>query len=162
MLRDARGSPARRRRVVAPPRSTPASIRHLLSRCLDRDTSRRLRDIGEARIVLDDLKVSPLAGSGANAAVPPVKSLRWRLVALAAAASDRSASGSAPSSGRQVVRAPFTSLASRFQQPLATRCCSTRSPRLQHHAGRHAHRLQGGGRVDSNRLFVHTVDELDP
>ncbi len=39
---------------TALPPSTPASVRRLLTRCLDRDMRRRLRDIGEARIVLDD------------------------------------------------------------------------------------------------------------
>ena len=36
------------------PASTPAAVRHLVSRCLDRDVRRRLRDIGEARIALED------------------------------------------------------------------------------------------------------------
>ena len=35
------------------PASTPAPVRHLVARCLERDVKRRLRDIGEARIVLD-------------------------------------------------------------------------------------------------------------
>jgi serine/threonine-protein kinase len=35
------------------PLDTPASIRELLRRCLDRDVKRRLRDIGEARIAID-------------------------------------------------------------------------------------------------------------
>ena len=39
---------------TALPVTTPASVRHLLARCLERDVRRRLRDIGEARIVLDD------------------------------------------------------------------------------------------------------------
>jgi serine/threonine protein kinase/Tol biopolymer transport system component len=34
------------------PRETPAGIRELLSRCLDRDVKTRLRDIGEARILI--------------------------------------------------------------------------------------------------------------
>lgn len=34
------------------PPATPAPVRHLLSRCLERDPRLRLRDIGEARIVL--------------------------------------------------------------------------------------------------------------
>lgn len=34
--------------------STPASVRHLISRCLERDVRRRLRDIGEARIALEE------------------------------------------------------------------------------------------------------------
>jgi Tol biopolymer transport system component len=36
------------------PGSTPASLRRLLGRCLDRDPRLRLRDIGEARVALDD------------------------------------------------------------------------------------------------------------
>ena len=36
------------------PASTPAAVRHLIVRCLERDGKRRLRDIGEARIVLED------------------------------------------------------------------------------------------------------------
>jgi eukaryotic-like serine/threonine-protein kinase len=36
------------------PASTPESMRHLIRRCLDPDVRRRLRDIGEARIVLED------------------------------------------------------------------------------------------------------------
>ena len=39
----------------ASPVDTPPRLRRLLERCLDRDPKRRLRDIGEARIVLDDL-----------------------------------------------------------------------------------------------------------
>jgi serine/threonine protein kinase/Tol biopolymer transport system component len=36
------------------PASTPSHVRWLLDRCLDRDPKRRLRDIGEARICLQD------------------------------------------------------------------------------------------------------------
>ena len=36
------------------PAATPASIRRLIARCLERDVRRRLRDIGEAWIVLTD------------------------------------------------------------------------------------------------------------
>ena len=36
------------------PASTPAPVRRLIARCLERDVKRRLRDIGEARIVLDE------------------------------------------------------------------------------------------------------------
>src|SRR6202521_2428579 len=35
------------------PKETPTAIRNLLRRCLDRDVKTRLRDIGEARIVLE-------------------------------------------------------------------------------------------------------------
>jgi serine/threonine protein kinase/Tol biopolymer transport system component len=36
------------------PESTPPSITRLLRRCLDKDPKRRLRDIGEARVEIDD------------------------------------------------------------------------------------------------------------
>jgi eukaryotic-like serine/threonine-protein kinase len=35
------------------PAETPANVRHLLQRCLEKDPRRRLRDIGDAAIVLD-------------------------------------------------------------------------------------------------------------
>ena len=37
------------------PGSTPLAIRHLLRRCLERDLKRRLHDIADARIVLEDV-----------------------------------------------------------------------------------------------------------
>jgi serine/threonine-protein kinase len=40
--------------LTALPHATPPAIQRLISRCLDPDPRRRLRDIGEARIVLDD------------------------------------------------------------------------------------------------------------
>ena len=41
------------------PRDTPSRIRHLLSRCLEKDPKRRLRDIGEAQIAMTDALASP-------------------------------------------------------------------------------------------------------
>ncbi|MEO8362570.1 MAG: serine/threonine-protein kinase, partial [Vicinamibacteria bacterium] len=38
---------------AALPADVPAGARHLLRRCLERDPSKRLRDIGEARLMLD-------------------------------------------------------------------------------------------------------------
>lgn len=46
------------------PANTPAAIRNLLRRCLERDPRRRLQHIGEARIAIDD------ALSGAGPAAP--------------------------------------------------------------------------------------------
>jgi len=42
-----------------PPADLPPSIRRLIERCLERDRMRRLRDIGEARIALQDAIDSP-------------------------------------------------------------------------------------------------------
>ncbi len=61
---------------AALPASTPASVRRLITRCLDRDVRRRLRDIGEARIVLDD-PAAPVNGVGSLPALAPPRSL-WR------------------------------------------------------------------------------------
>jgi serine/threonine-protein kinase len=41
------------------PSSTPSPIRRLLERCLERDPRRRLRDIGDARIEIDEAVTSP-------------------------------------------------------------------------------------------------------
>src|SRR5215831_11742808 len=48
------------------PAATPAAVRKLLRRCLERDVRRRLRDIGEARIALEEM----LAGVPEEATAP--------------------------------------------------------------------------------------------
>ena len=42
--------------LVDLPEQTPAGVVHLIRRCLERDPKRRLRDIGEARVLLEDLQ----------------------------------------------------------------------------------------------------------
>ncbi len=67
------------------PAAAPASVRRLLERCLQRDPRRRLRDIGDARLVLED----SLAGRGDDlpAATTSGRSGKgaWLWTALAAA-----------------------------------------------------------------------------
>ncbi len=55
------------------PAATPASVRALLKRCLERDPKRRLRDIGEARLALEAMGEKPAAETpeGAPAAAHP-------------------------------------------------------------------------------------------
>ena len=53
---------------TALPAATPPSVRRLIERCLDRDPRHRLRDIGEARIVLED--PAPPADAVASRASP--------------------------------------------------------------------------------------------
>jgi len=79
------------------PADLPPRVHTLLRRCLDRDRNRRLRDIGEARITLEDeLGRAPdthLAAALASGAIPgaslpagtPARSLRWWLVVAGAA-----------------------------------------------------------------------------
>jgi eukaryotic-like serine/threonine-protein kinase len=52
------------------PRGTPASIRVLLRRCLDRDVRNRLRDIGEARVALSNVGKEPSAPTGQAKGMP--------------------------------------------------------------------------------------------
>ena len=63
------------------PVETPAVIRDLLRRCLDRDVRNRLRDIGEARVVTGKYLADP--SSGAQAPPPQATSLRYGIVAVA-------------------------------------------------------------------------------
>ena len=72
--------------LTALPASTPAPVRRLIARCLDRDVRRRLRDIGEARIVLDDpaALVTDSAKDGL-ALVPPRPLWRRAIPAMLAA-----------------------------------------------------------------------------
>ena len=63
------------------PTATPPGLKRLLERCLERDPKRRLRDIGEARIALETLDLSPPAAApAAIAAAPrrrPIVSIAW-------------------------------------------------------------------------------------
>src|SRR5207237_761516 len=70
--------------VVGLPATTPSPVRHLVERCLDRDPRQRLRDIGEARIVLDDRTIGSRAPATASDGRAPGRRgwTRW----LAAAA----------------------------------------------------------------------------
>ncbi|HEY7921827.1 MAG TPA: protein kinase, partial [Vicinamibacteria bacterium] len=68
------------------PAATPTSVRRLLERCLERDSKRRLRDIGEARLALSE---PALAQAQREAAARPesrreTKAL-WPALALAVA-----------------------------------------------------------------------------
>ena len=70
------------------PASTPARVRDLLRRCLQKDVSRRLRDIGDARLELDEVaSVSEAGINQAHALDGPTRHQRgrlWRLLAIVA------------------------------------------------------------------------------
>jgi serine/threonine-protein kinase len=63
------------------PAATPAAVRTLLRRCLDRDVKNRLRDIGEARIALQN----PMREEAAAKTVPGSRSQWWFLSTAALA-----------------------------------------------------------------------------
>ena len=66
------------------PRATPTRVRELLSRCLEKDTGQRMRDIGDARIEIQ--QVLGERPSGAPSETPPARRLgRPHFIAVAAA-----------------------------------------------------------------------------
>jgi len=74
------------------PVNTPQPVRRLLRRCLEKDPQRRLRDIGEARIVLGDFETGALSNGRDNGAGQsprskrPWRALSWVITAAMAAA----------------------------------------------------------------------------
>ncbi len=77
---------------TALPPHTPPRLRHLLERCLDRDSKSRLRDIGEARVEIAKIQSgapdSVIASRAANAALVPTwqRALPWVIAASACTA----------------------------------------------------------------------------
>jgi Tol biopolymer transport system component len=87
------------------PARTPPGVRDLLRRCLTKDPSRRLRDIGEARIALENLGAAPSPPAppppptrrrGLTAALPWVVALLAAATAVALAVLPRSAPPRSP------------------------------------------------------------------
>jgi serine/threonine-protein kinase len=65
---------------TAIPPSTPPALKTLMFRCLDRDPKRRLRDIGEARVILEDPAALAIRSPSAGLLPAPPKSF-WRTAA---------------------------------------------------------------------------------
>ncbi len=78
---------------TALPQHTPARLKTLLRRCLQKDVARRLRDIGDARLEIEEIRaegsgsrLSAMAGEGASPARRHRAPLLWGLVGLFAGA----------------------------------------------------------------------------
>ena len=97
------------------PPGTPLRLKHLIERCLQRDVKLRLRDIGEARIALEDptLLTDPDTAP-AKAPTTPPPSKRWTWIAIGAAAGAIVAATAATFWPRAVADVP----AVRFSVPL--------------------------------------------
>ncbi len=76
---------------VALPAGVPAHIQVLLKRCLEKDAKRRLRDIGDARLELAEVKAAPAGDS--PRVQPAAVGRRTAIVALAGAAVGAVATG---------------------------------------------------------------------
>ncbi|MFI4946149.1 MAG: hypothetical protein ACHP85_22930, partial [Burkholderiales bacterium] len=77
-------------RLDSVPDATPLAVRRLLARCLERDPRRRLRDVGEARLALEEktLADEPVATARGGASSGLARALPWAIAvgALALAA----------------------------------------------------------------------------
>jgi serine/threonine protein kinase/Tol biopolymer transport system component len=60
------------------PPETPSYLRRLVRRSLDKDARRRLRDIGEARVLFEDYRADPDGSDSASVEPVPVAAPRWR------------------------------------------------------------------------------------
>src|SRR5262249_8896697 len=72
------------------PAATPAKVRHLLERCLEKDPKRRMRDIGDARIELEETLADRTAsgrvrvGTAPSEAAPVGRAVApWAFAAMA-------------------------------------------------------------------------------
>ena len=138
------------------PPSTPAGVRLLLQRCLERDPKLRLRDIGEATVALGAAAIRPEPGAAAPAARLPrrgaVALVALALAALATGAWLGRATAPRPPVPR-VVRLTFTpplglTLAQANLQTLRSLALSPDGTRLAYGA--------------NGRLYVRPLDALDP
>ncbi len=91
------------------PPNTPPAVRGTLRRCLDRDPKHRLRDIGDARIALEDLASSGsgMAASAEGVVAPTARRPVWPWVAgILAAALLGTAAGRFAFSARRAAARP--------------------------------------------------------
>jgi hypothetical protein len=98
------------------PVSTSSSLRRLLRRCLEKDPRRRLRDIGDALLELDDARTPEATAEGTAAGPLQRRDRRW-LQRLAAASVLAAACGVTASVAWQLKPAPPSSV-TRFRLPL--------------------------------------------
>ncbi|MGH9201673.1 MAG: TolB family protein, partial [Vicinamibacterales bacterium] len=143
---------------TALPASTPTSVRRLIARCLDRDVRRRLRDIGEARIVLDDPAAPAIGDVAGVAALAPPRPLWRRAMPVALSAILAGALVGAawylslrPSTPTAVTRFPFTLPAGQIFTGLSS--------------NRHMVALSPDGArmvyAANTRLYLRSMSELD-
>jgi serine/threonine-protein kinase len=141
------------------PGSTPAPVRNLIARCLERDPRLRLRDIGEARILIESPSRSLLTPGSA-----PFPRRRFVPIAVATTTAAVATVGivavtlwprpSSPPSA--VTRFALTPPADRqlLVDPQSRDLAITRDgTRIIY---------KGGARIDRTQLFVQRLDQLEP
>ncbi len=91
---------------TALPANTPAPIRKLLRRCLEKDRKRRFESAADARLEIDDALTAPAADTSTIGAAPSPLSARGRWLAWVAAAALLAAAGLAVPAVRHLREAP--------------------------------------------------------
>ncbi|MGQ0737113.1 MAG: protein kinase domain-containing protein, partial [Acidobacteriota bacterium] len=142
------------------PHQTPPAIRRLLRRCLEKDAARRLRDMGDARLEIEDA-LSP-AGAEPQGALRTDRRLSW--VTLAAAVLLGAAAGGALARfGLPRPAATPSNPPARFVVPLGfgARLSQTDFPALAMSADG-AVMAYAARRGDRSQLFVRRLDAPEP
>jgi eukaryotic-like serine/threonine-protein kinase len=142
---------------------TPVVIRRLVARCLDRDVRRRLRDIGEARILLEDPAAAAVGDTVPSRVVAPLPARSWRQVVIAAAAAV--VTGAAVAAAVWYAMRPGAQRVTRFLVSTTAANALFVDPQSRDlTVTPDGTRIiyKGGPRGESTQLFVRGLDQLDP
>jgi hypothetical protein len=146
------------------PDSTPSALRRLIARCLERDPKRRLRDIGEARIALQEIVAG---GPGAvttpgiaGAAPAPARRPAFMVVALALTAALALVAGFVLG-GRRVAETPKATPGRtvRFALQPPPGVTEISNPAV---ASDGSFVVYAGGTNGKSALYLHRLDEMAP
>ncbi len=138
------------------PADVPPRIRKLLRRCLERDAKRRLRDIGEARIILEEVLAgvpddTVAVAPAATPAAPSGRALPWIVAGAVGLVLGAGAMMIAGRSGRATPPAPLT----KFRLSLPSAEGSPAFPAIAPDGRSIAYLMTGS-------LWVQALGELDP
>jgi hypothetical protein len=144
---------------MAVPATTPEAVRRLLHRCFDKDPKRRLHDIADARIEIEDvLSGAALTSEETVVVAQPRSSVRLRSIAVIASLVALAAVGALLWNARTALRAPLVPRVWR------TSIASSGTAAVAAYSGL---ALTPDGKVvyvgnKGTQVFVQPLDRLDP
>ena len=145
------------------PPATPGKVRELLRRSLQKDPQRRLRDIGDARLEIEDY----LQSGGADVSAPSMPStgslrtmrVAWSIAALAALIAAGALTWAIRSPRQPETPAPRVS---RTVLPISRAAALAINNLRSLAITRDGSRIVYVGNNDGLQLFVHALDRLEP